>query len=68
MALVIVKMMFFNWDKVCKPKQECGFNVKEALAWNKALLCKWFLKIKSDVGIWAKWAIAYSVNDVFQLG
>lgn len=57
------KLIFFGWDRVCKPKEEGGFNVKEALSWNKVLLCKWIVKLENGTGIWAKWASSYYVKN-----
>lgn len=55
-------MIFFSWSRICHPKKEGGFNVKEALAWNKSLMCKWLVKLDLVRGIWAKWVTAYYVK------
>lgn len=40
---------------MCKPKREGGFNIKELLSWNKALMCKLMFKIHRNKGVWAMW-------------
>lgn len=56
------RIIFFSWDRICKPKKEGGFNIKELLSWNKALCCKWFYKILTYKGIWAAWTIIQHIN------
>lgn len=50
------KLIFLSWDRICKPKSEGGFNVKEMLSWNKALACKLIFKLINKKGVWAIWA------------
>ncbi|XP_074301494.1 uncharacterized protein LOC141632888 [Silene latifolia] len=58
------KHVFLSWKSVCRPSQEGGFNVKELLSWNKALLAKWiWLLISDSRGYWAQWNKAYVFQD-----
>ena len=54
------KMIFKSWDSICKPWIEGGFNIKEALSWNKALISKqiWELMTNND-SLWSQWTRAY---------
>lgn len=63
------KIIMFSWNNICKPKLEGGFNVKELLSWNKALMCKKLSKISSNSGIWANWSTAYylSQSDIWEV-
>ncbi|XP_074288100.1 uncharacterized protein LOC141613260 [Silene latifolia] len=54
------RMVFKSWQHICRPSQEGGFNIKELLSWNRALLAKWiWLLSGNDGGIWAAWNRAY---------
>ncbi|XP_074298712.1 putative mitochondrial protein AtMg00310 [Silene latifolia] len=54
------RMVFKSWQHICRPSQEGGFNIKELLSWNRALLAKWiWLLSGNDGGIWAAWHRAY---------
>lgn len=58
------KMFFFSWNKFCEPNIEEGFNVKEALSWNKVLACKWIYKLLDRKGVWAIWACSYHLPNL----
>lgn len=57
------KLIFFNWDKVCRSKAEGGFNIKETISSNKALISKQIVKIHNHSGIWATWVHAYCIKN-----
>ncbi|XP_074293877.1 uncharacterized protein LOC141621059 [Silene latifolia] len=49
------KLVFHSWNSICRPREEEGFNIKELLSWNKALLAKWLWMLDHDsVGSWAQ--------------
>ncbi|XP_074266069.1 uncharacterized protein LOC141588530 [Silene latifolia] len=41
------KLIMKSWTSCCKPHIEGGFNIKEILAWNKCILCKWIWAIEN---------------------
>ncbi|XP_074314764.1 uncharacterized protein LOC141650096 [Silene latifolia] len=56
------KMVYKSWTAVCSPWLEGGFNVKELLSWNKALLSRWILKLAhatTEGGLWHNWISTY---------
>ncbi|KAK9757360.1 hypothetical protein RND81_01G157000 [Saponaria officinalis] len=57
------RLVFKSWSSMCLPRTEGGFDIREILAWNKALLAKllWNLDRKSS-GIWVTWIHAYYLN------
>lgn len=57
------KLVFFSWDKICKPKVEGALNVKEILSWNRTPTCRWIHKILAQGGIWAHWCLKYPLRD-----
>lgn len=65
------KMLYKSWKSCCVPKEEGGFNIKEILSWNKALLLKWMWQIQENIGgVWVAWIqtyCLYRVRDVWQL-
>ncbi|XP_074320502.1 uncharacterized protein LOC141657241 [Silene latifolia] len=57
-------MTFQSWGSICAPWQEGGFNIKELLSWNKALISKWlWLLIQGRGGVWAAWTEFYVIVD-----
>ncbi|XP_074283844.1 uncharacterized protein LOC141608383 [Silene latifolia] len=58
------KLVFQSWKCICRPGEEGGFNIKELLSWNKALLAKWLWMLDHDsAGNWAQWNRAYTFPD-----
>ncbi|XP_074314092.1 uncharacterized protein LOC141649297 [Silene latifolia] len=58
------RMTFKSWSSICKPWIEGGYNVKELLSWNKALLSKWVWQLTQNRdGIWDIWSRSYNLND-----
>ncbi|XP_074319365.1 uncharacterized protein LOC141656392 [Silene latifolia] len=56
------KMIFQSWKSICSPWSEGGFNIKELLSWNKALLSRWiWLLTQNREGIWDKWSRDYNM-------
>ncbi|XP_074306038.1 uncharacterized protein LOC141641266 [Silene latifolia] len=50
------KMVMKSWATCYKLVQEGGFNIKEILAWNKCLICKWIWDIdQHSDSSWAVW-------------
>ncbi|XP_074313984.1 uncharacterized protein LOC141649188 [Silene latifolia] len=57
------KMVMNSWASICSPKAEGGFNVKELLSWNKALICKWlWLLTHNPSSLWCSWNRAYHLS------
>ncbi|KAK9688853.1 hypothetical protein RND81_09G016000 [Saponaria officinalis] len=58
------KLIFKNWSSICLPWLEGGFDIREVLAWNKALLARllWRLDTTQD-GVWNRWVQRYYVSD-----
>ncbi|XP_074271037.1 uncharacterized protein LOC141594956 [Silene latifolia] len=58
------RLIFKSWKSICSPWQEGGFNMKELLSWNKALLAKWLwiLEVKKS-GLWFEWTQAYHLTN-----
>ncbi|XP_074283452.1 uncharacterized protein LOC141607999 [Silene latifolia] len=58
------RMTFKGWSSICKPWLEGGYNVKELLSWNKALLSKWVWHLTQNRdGIWDRWNRTYNYRD-----
>ncbi|XP_074291410.1 uncharacterized protein LOC141618203 [Silene latifolia] len=58
------KMTFQSWGSICAPWQKGGFNIKELLSWNKALISKWlWLLTQGRGGIWVAWTMSYVTVD-----
>ncbi|KAK9733319.1 hypothetical protein RND81_04G059600 [Saponaria officinalis] len=57
------RMVFKSWSDVCLPWDEGGFDVREILSWNKALMAKhlWNLD-QGKGGIWASWTRLYYLS------
>ncbi|XP_074293211.1 uncharacterized protein LOC141620172 [Silene latifolia] len=56
----VIKMMFKSWKAVCSPRHERGFNIKELISWNRALLAKWIWVLDNQqTGLWAVWTKSY---------
>lgn len=56
-----------SWLNVCQPKEEGGLDMKEVLAWNKALMSKYIMELarsseESD-SLWLKWNRSYRLGD-----
>ncbi|XP_074283905.1 uncharacterized protein LOC141608449 [Silene latifolia] len=57
------KMVMKIWVTCCKPVHEGGFNIKEVLAWNKCLICKWIWDIdQNSDSSWAAWNYLYNIK------
>ncbi|XP_074300962.1 uncharacterized protein LOC141632303 [Silene latifolia] len=57
------RMVFKSWSSICKPCIEGGYNVKELLSWNKALLCKWVWQLTQNRdNILVSWCRSYNLN------
>ncbi|XP_074315119.1 uncharacterized protein LOC141651299 [Silene latifolia] len=57
------KMIFFAWSKVCRARQQGGFDIREILSWNKTLLMKLFWKItKGTQSVWVLWCNKYLIQ------
>ncbi|XP_074301282.1 uncharacterized protein LOC141632656 [Silene latifolia] len=53
-----------SWSSCCKPHVEGGFNIKEVLAWNKCLLCKWIWAIETYAdSSWVLWNHTYNIKN-----
>ncbi|KAK9705546.1 hypothetical protein RND81_07G065300 [Saponaria officinalis] len=57
------KLIFKSWSSITRPWKEGGFDVREILSWNKALIAKqlWLLHI-SEGGIWFNWVHKYCLR------
>ena len=54
------KLILKRWSSMCVPWLEGGFNIKEVLAWNYALLSKWIWRLaQNQEGIWSNWTRHY---------
>ncbi|XP_074315250.1 uncharacterized protein LOC141651435 [Silene latifolia] len=52
-----------NWTSCCYPHNEGGFNIKEILAWNRSILCKWIWAIdSSSSSTWTQWNMVYNIK------
>ncbi|KAK9724068.1 hypothetical protein RND81_05G045600 [Saponaria officinalis] len=67
-------MVYKSWQEVCLPWDEGGFDVREILSWNKALIAKhlWHLDHGGGGGgggIWAKWVRLYNLSskDIWEI-
>ncbi|XP_074289404.1 uncharacterized protein LOC141614559 [Silene latifolia] len=50
------RLVFKSWYAICTPWTYGGFNIKDLLSWNQALLLKWVWKLSfPDTGLWALW-------------
>ncbi|XP_074291005.1 uncharacterized protein LOC141617743 [Silene latifolia] len=58
------RMFMKSWQACCCPWDEGGFNIKEILSWNKALLCKWIWRLSENVSsIWSRWNACYTLKN-----
>ncbi|XP_074288882.1 uncharacterized protein LOC141614029 [Silene latifolia] len=56
-------MSYKSWNSICAPWDEGGFNVKELLSWNKALLSKWIWQLSTHRDIlWDSWSRTYNLK------
>ncbi|KAK9681812.1 hypothetical protein RND81_10G029600 [Saponaria officinalis] len=57
-------MIFKSWSSVCLPWSEVGFDIREILAWNKALLARllWMLDTGHD-SVWLRWVRYYYMSE-----
>ncbi|XP_074291768.1 uncharacterized protein LOC141618564 [Silene latifolia] len=57
------KLIMKSWASCCVPHAEGGFNIKEVLAWNKCILCKWIwiIDTHSD-SLWVNWNHTYNIK------
>ncbi|XP_074266105.1 uncharacterized protein LOC141588570 [Silene latifolia] len=54
-----------SWDSICSPWLEGGFDIKELLSWNKALLAKWIWILETQQHwLWFSWRKAYHFPDI----
>ncbi|XP_074266717.1 uncharacterized protein LOC141589998 [Silene latifolia] len=54
------RLVFKSWSAICTPWTYGGFNIKDLLSWNQALLLKWVWKLSlPDTGLWALWIKTY---------
>ncbi|XP_074271535.1 uncharacterized protein LOC141595466 [Silene latifolia] len=54
------RLVFKSWSTICAPWTYGGFNIKDLLSWNQALLMKWVWKFSfPDTGLWALWIKTY---------
>ncbi|KAK9689837.1 hypothetical protein RND81_09G084900 [Saponaria officinalis] len=55
--------VFKSWSSMCLPRHEGGFDIREILAWNKALLAKliWNIDHRND-GVWVNWIHSYYLH------
>ncbi|XP_074315271.1 uncharacterized protein LOC141651458 [Silene latifolia] len=52
-----------SWASSCMPLREGGFNIKEILAWNKCILCKWIWEIeRHSASSWVVWNYTYNIK------
>ncbi|XP_074266171.1 uncharacterized protein LOC141588637 [Silene latifolia] len=57
------KLIMKSWTSCCYPHNEGGFNIKEILAWNKCILCKWIWAIdSSSSSTWTQWNMVYNIK------
>ncbi|XP_074300257.1 uncharacterized protein LOC141631493 [Silene latifolia] len=57
------KLIMKSWTSCCKPHIEGGFNIKEMLAWNKCILCKWIWAIETHSdSSWVLWNHTYNIK------
>ncbi|XP_074283817.1 uncharacterized protein LOC141608353 [Silene latifolia] len=57
------KLIMKSWSSCCKPHIEGGFNIKEILAWNKCILCKWIWAIETHAdSSWVIWNHTYNIK------
>ncbi|XP_074315324.1 uncharacterized protein LOC141651516 [Silene latifolia] len=57
------KLIMKSWDSCCTLYQEGGFNIKEILAWNKSIICKWIWEIvKHSDSSWTTWNYTYNIK------
>ncbi|KAK9682400.1 hypothetical protein RND81_10G071300 [Saponaria officinalis] len=56
-------MVFKSWKSVTLPWDEGGFDVREILSWNKALIAKqlWLLLLPTG-GVWFQWIHRYCLS------
>ncbi|XP_074570567.1 uncharacterized protein LOC141827233 [Curcuma longa] len=54
-----------SWKKICLPRQDGGYGLRDLLAWNEALLSKilWNIKSKTD-SLWIKWVHHHYIKGV----
>ncbi|XP_074282933.1 uncharacterized protein LOC141607480 [Silene latifolia] len=56
-------MSYKSWNSICAPWGEGGFNVKELLSWNKALLSKWVWQLTTHRDcLWDSWSLTYNLK------
>ncbi|KAK9681908.1 hypothetical protein RND81_10G036000 [Saponaria officinalis] len=52
-----------SWISCCAPYGEGGFNIKEILSWNKALICKWLWQVETrNESLWFQWLRNYPLK------
>ncbi|XP_074300055.1 uncharacterized protein LOC141631258 [Silene latifolia] len=57
------KLIMKSWSSCCTPYQEGGFNIKEILALNKCIICKWIWEIIKQLdGFWVTWNYTYNIK------
>ncbi|XP_074289181.1 uncharacterized protein LOC141614323 [Silene latifolia] len=51
------RMIFYSWDKVCRSRDQGGFDIREILSWNKTLMLKVFWSFSYHcTSIWMNWS------------
>lgn len=52
------------WDRICRPKNQGGLNIKRCTYWNIASVGKliWMLMEKDDI-LWVKWVNGVYMNN-----
>ncbi|KAK9671811.1 hypothetical protein RND81_12G056000 [Saponaria officinalis] len=62
------RMVFFRWSNVCRPGAEGGFDIREILSWNKAMLVRMFWKLHSTMSVVLKGLVRARDELVCRLG
>ncbi|XP_074265558.1 uncharacterized protein LOC141587997 [Silene latifolia] len=57
------KLIWKSWVSYCAPHQEGGFQIKEVLAWNRSVMCKWIWDIENHSdNLWVSWNYKYNIK------
>ncbi|XP_059309987.1 uncharacterized protein LOC132061139 [Lycium ferocissimum] len=58
------KINLVDWEKICRPKGQCGLNIKGYKFWNLASVGKliWWIVEKTDL-LWVKWVHGIYMNN-----
>ena len=57
------KYHLVRWETICQSKKKGGLGVKDIQKMNLSLLCKWWLKLENEKGIWQELVTAKYLKD-----